>query len=158
MGLASILDLSPTGLLAPVLVDIKTTVVEDSLCSPVPCVFEFSKGSPGNPMTVGYRLDENISFHVDISQLRAPTGDFSTEEVEDCILLSRDMLRRENMTYVLYVGLEDQKGTVLREDIGLSISGDVQACALNGLGSRKSRQSAGDQVAVTSSGARLYIT
>uniref|UniRef100_A0A8C8TUU4 Siglec family like 2 n=1 Tax=Peromyscus maniculatus bairdii TaxID=230844 RepID=A0A8C8TUU4_PERMB len=113
----SALPLLYLGLLAPVLVDIKTTVVADSLCSPVPCVFEFSKASPGNPMTVGYRLDENISFHVDISQPRAPTGDFSTEEVEDCILLSRDMLRRENMTYVLYVGLEDQKDLTQKPEL-----------------------------------------
>ncbi|XP_052570582.1 sialic acid-binding Ig-like lectin 10 [Peromyscus californicus insignis] len=105
------------GLLAPVLVDIKTTVVEDSLCSPVPCVFEFSKASPRNPMTVGYRLNENISFHVDTSQPGFPTGDFSTEEVEDCILMSRDMLRRENMTYVLYVGLEDQKDLTQKPEL-----------------------------------------
>ncbi|OBS73977.1 hypothetical protein A6R68_15480, partial [Neotoma lepida] len=109
-------------LLSPVLVNIKTTAVEDSLCSPVPCVFEFSKASHRNPMTVGYRFNENISFHVDTSQPRAPTGELSVEEVEDCILLTRDILRRENMTYLLYVGLGDQNGTVLREDVGLSMS------------------------------------
>ncbi|KAL6067541.1 hypothetical protein STEG23_026326 [Scotinomys teguina] len=110
------------GLLSLVLVDIKTAVVEDSLCSPVPCVFEFSKASPRNPMIVGYRHNENIHFQVDSSQSRAPPGDLSTAEVEDCVLLTRDMLRRENITYLLYVGLEDQKGTVLREDAGLSVS------------------------------------
>ncbi|XP_036041149.1 sialic acid-binding Ig-like lectin 11 [Onychomys torridus] len=113
----SALPLLYLGLLSPVLVAIETTVVEDSLCSPVPCVFEFSKASPRNPMTVGYRLNENINFHVDTSRPRSPTGDFSTEEVEDCILLSRDVLRRENMTFVLYVGLEDQKDLTQKPEL-----------------------------------------
>lgn len=78
-------------------------------------------------MTVGYRLNETISFHADNSQPRAPTGDLSTEGVEDCILLTQDVLGKENMTYLLYVGLGDLKDTVLREDIELSMPGDVQA-------------------------------
>uniref|UniRef100_A0A8C2MY09 Siglec family like 2 n=1 Tax=Cricetulus griseus TaxID=10029 RepID=A0A8C2MY09_CRIGR len=93
----------PAGLLPPVLVDMKATAVEDSLCSTVPCVFEFPKASPRNLMTVGYRLNETISFHADNSQPRAPTGDLSTEGVEDCILLTQDVLGKENMTYLLYV-------------------------------------------------------
>ncbi|KAL1769026.1 sialic acid-binding Ig-like lectin 10 [Sigmodon hispidus] len=71
-------------------------------------------------MTVGSRLNENILFHEDSSQLRAPMGDLSSEKVEDCILLTRNMLRRENMTFLLHVGPGDQKGTVLTQDVGIS--------------------------------------
>ncbi|KAK7805541.1 hypothetical protein U0070_023144 [Myodes glareolus] len=63
---------------------------------------------------MSYRLNETISFRIDTSQPRAPVGGLSTEEVEDCILLTRDVIRRENMTYLLY---ED-----LREDMGLFMS------------------------------------
>ncbi|CAO2614603.1 SIGLEC family-like protein 1 [Lemmus lemmus] len=90
------------GLFPPVLFDMKTTAVEDGLCSTVPCVFEFSKASLRNPMTMSYRLNETISFRVDTSRPRAPMGGLSTEEAEDCILLTRDVIRRENMTDLLY--------------------------------------------------------
>ncbi|CAO2614602.1 SIGLEC family-like protein 1 [Lemmus lemmus] len=93
------------GLFPPVLFDMKTTAVEDGLCSTVPCVFEFSKASLRNPMTMSYRLNETISFRVDTSRPRAPMGGLSTEEAEDCILLTRDVIRRENMTDLLYEDL-----------------------------------------------------
>lgn len=70
-------------------------------------------------MTMSYRLNETISFRVDTRQPRAPVGDLSTEDVEDCILMTRDVIRRKNMTYLLYEGL--------REDMGLFMSGDTQA-------------------------------
>ncbi|MEJ1286977.1 IgLON family member 5 [Cricetulus griseus] len=74
-----------------------------------------------SPTSVVFGLNETISFHADNSQPRAPTGDLSTEGVEDCILLTQDVLGKENMTYLLYVGLGDLKDTVLREDIELSM-------------------------------------
>ncbi|XP_041909977.1 sialic acid-binding Ig-like lectin 12 [Arvicola amphibius] len=113
----------PTGLFPPVLFDMKTTAVEDGLCSTVPCVFEFSKASPRNPMTLSYRLNETISFHVDTSQPRAPVGDLSTEDVEDCILLTRDVIRRENMTYLLYDGLGTQRNPTQNPEIYIPESG-----------------------------------
>ncbi|XP_013209080.1 sialic acid-binding Ig-like lectin 10 [Microtus ochrogaster] len=113
-----ILSCAKIGLFPPVLFDMKTTAVEDRLCSTVPCVFEFSKASPRNPMTMSYRLNETISFRVDTRQPRAPMGDLSTEDVEDCILMTRDVIRRENMTYLLYEGP--------REDVGLFMSDPTQ--------------------------------
>ncbi|XP_027276311.1 sialic acid-binding Ig-like lectin 6 [Cricetulus griseus] len=119
----SALPLLYLGLLPPVLVDMKATAVEDSLCSTVPCVFEFPKASPRNLMTVGYRLNETISFHADNSQPRAPTGDLSTEGVEDCILLTQDVLGKENMTYLLYVGLGDLKDLTQKPELQIPGSG-----------------------------------
>ncbi|XP_034347014.1 sialic acid-binding Ig-like lectin 11 [Arvicanthis niloticus] len=97
------------GFLSPVLVDIKKTAMEDGLCSTVPCVVDFSKAPLRNPMIVNYRLNENMSFHFGSSQLSAPTGDLSTEELEYCILLTHNALRRKHMTDSLYVGLGAQK-------------------------------------------------
>ncbi|XP_040592046.1 sialic acid-binding Ig-like lectin 11 isoform X2 [Mesocricetus auratus] len=116
----SVLPLLYLGLLPPVLADMKTAAVEDNLCRTVPCVFEFPKAYPRNPMAVGYRLNGNISVRADTSHPRAPTGDLSTEE-EDCILLTGDVLGKGNTTYLLYVGLGDQKGTILRESTRLSM-------------------------------------
>ncbi|XP_050998688.1 LOW QUALITY PROTEIN: sialic acid-binding Ig-like lectin 5 [Acomys russatus] len=115
------LPLMYLGLLSPVSVDIKKMAVEDGPCSTVPCVIEFSKASPRNPMTVSYRLNENISFHVGTSRSSAPRGDLSMEEEEYCILLTHAMLRRESMAASLSVSLGDEKDTVLRENPELHI-------------------------------------
>lgn len=130
--------------------------MEDGLCSTVPCVIEFSKAPLRKPMTVSYRLNENISFHVGTSQPSGPMADLPTEEVEYCILLTHNMLGRKNMTYSLYVGLGAQKGTVVRVEVGLAMSHDARAHSLSGLGSRKSRGNTGDRV--TSPGTGLYKT
>ncbi|KAH0517361.1 IgLON family member 5 [Microtus ochrogaster] len=69
-------------------------------------------------MTMSYRLNETISFRVDTRQPRAPMGDISTEDIEECILMTSDVIRKENMTYLLYEGL--------REDVGLFMSDPTQ--------------------------------
>lgn len=130
--------------------------MEGGLCSTVPCVIEFSKAPLRNPTIVSYRLNENISFSVGTSQPSTLMGDLSTEELEYCILLTHNAPRRKHITDSLYVGLGAQKGTVMRAEVGLFMSCDVQAHTLSGLGSRKSRGSAGDHV--TSSGTGLYKT
>ncbi|GAB1291984.1 hypothetical protein APTSU1_000721500 [Apodemus speciosus] len=97
--------------------------MEDGLCSPVPCVIEFSKASLRNPAVVSYRLNEDISFHVGTIRPRAPTGDVSAEELEHCILMTHNMLRRENMTYALYVGLGAQKDLTQSPELHIPESG-----------------------------------
>ncbi|XP_051030172.1 sialic acid-binding Ig-like lectin 5 [Phodopus roborovskii] len=134
----SALPLLYLGLIPPLLVVMKTTTVEDNLCSTVPCVFEFRKASPRNPMTVHYRHNENISLHADTRQPRAPMGDLSTEEVEACILLTRDMLGKENMTYLLYVGVGDQKDLTQKPELHIPESGvagepATLTCAIQGI-------------------------
>ncbi|XP_052034988.1 sialic acid-binding Ig-like lectin 10 [Apodemus sylvaticus] len=136
-GLTSLLLLY-LGLLSPVLVDIKKTAMEDGLCSTVPCVIEFSKASLRNPNIVSYRLNENISFRVGTIQPRAPTGDVSTEELEYCILMTHNTLRRENRTYSLYVGLGAQKDLTQNPELYIpesSVAGEpvTLTCTMQGV-------------------------
>ncbi|XP_021045471.1 sialic acid-binding Ig-like lectin 10 [Mus pahari] len=135
-GLTSLLLLC-LGLLSPALVDVKKTAMEDGLCSTVPCVVEFSKAPLRNPMIVSYRLNENISFRVGTHHPSAPMGDLSTEEVEYCILMTHNMLRRKNMTDSLYVSLGAQKDLTQNPDLHIpesSVAGEpvTLSCTIRG--------------------------
>ena len=120
-------------------------LVEEDLCTPVPCIVEFPKESLNNSMVTGYWLNKNISSAVAISKLNAAIDDNTSErfhsiwnlEERDCTLLTHNVLRRDNTTYLSLADREEQKSTLLRENITPFLSGDIQSHAMGGLERRK---------------------
>ncbi|KAF6077770.1 IgLON family member 5 [Phyllostomus discolor] len=115
------------GLLSCVLMEVTKMPVEEGLCTPVPCRLEFLKESLNNSMITGYWINKNISSAVSTSELSAAIDDNTSErfhviwnlEEQDCTLLAHNVLRRDNMTYLSSADQEEQKSTLLRENITL---------------------------------------
>lgn len=135
------LESLPTGFLSCVLMEVAQMPAEKGLCTAVPCRLEFPKESLNNSMITGYWINKNISSAVATSELNAAVDDNTSErshiiwnlEEQDCTLLTHDVLRRDNMTYLSSADQEEQKSTLLRENITLFLSGDIQSHAMGGL-------------------------
>ena len=158
------LESLPTGLLFHVLVEVKKIPVEESLCSAISCVFEFPKESPSSSMTLASWLSKSISSPVATNQpnvaIDGNTKDRShtiwSLEEQECTQLIHDILKRNNTTYLLYADLGEHTSALLRENIDLSVSGDIQSHAMVGLERRNSRRRSGNCVAFASPGSGLY--
>ncbi|XP_033085172.1 sialic acid-binding Ig-like lectin 10 isoform X1 [Trachypithecus francoisi] len=118
------------GLLSQVLMEIKKIPVEEGLCTTIPCAFEFPRELPSNSMIMGYWLNKNIGSLAAANKPNATVGDNTKDRFymtgnlneEDCTLLIHDILKGNNMTYLFYADLGEQKSAFLGENIKLFVS------------------------------------
>lgn len=157
------LNLSPTGFLSPALMGVTKIPVEENLCTTVPCRLAFPKGPLSSAMIMGYWLNKNISAPVATNKSNVIIDDHSNGrfhilwnlEERDCTLLTRNVLKRFNATYLSPADLYEQKAAFLRENITLFLSGDVQSHAMGGVERRSSRRGSSNCAASTSPGTGL---
>nr|KAF6274941.1 hypothetical protein mMyoMyo1_010352 [Myotis myotis] len=104
--------------------------VKENLCTTVPCRLAFPKEPLGSSMIMGYWLNKNISAPVATNKSNVIIDDHSNGrfhilwnlEERDCTLLTRNVLKRFNATYLSPEDLHEQKAALLRENITLFLS------------------------------------
>lgn len=122
--------------------------VKEKLCTTVPCHLAFPKETLGSSVIMGYWINKNTSAPIATNKSNVVTdahdnGRFHilwNLEERDCTLLMPNVLERDNATPLSPADLQEQKTALLRENITLFLSGDVQAPAAGGLERRNSRR------------------
>lgn len=144
------LESLPTGLLSYVLMEVTKTPVEEGLCTAVPCRLEFPTESRVNSTVTGYWINKNISSPTAPNQPSATRDDDTNGrfhiiwnlEERDCISLIHRVPESDNVTASAELG--EQRSALLRENIPVPMSGDIQSHAMGGLERRNSRRGSGN--------------
>lgn len=138
--------------------------MEEGPCTTISGIFEFPEESPSNSMILAYWLNKNTTSPVDTNQ---PVLPWSIIPRRDSTLFG--ILRKKTIpswstiyskgtAYLFYADLGEHKRAFLRENIELSVSGDIQSHAMGAMETRNSRRGHGNCVVFISLGTGLYKT